>query len=201
MTLAVCKSSPRSVWRAAIVVGSVVGLTLVALAAEYPRTLTATASVKGAAGAIETTVTIHLEHLMTDADYEKVASGLKYGGYPKFLEALRRVPVVGSVEVGRQKADLKYARVRTTDKGELLVVGADRPIYFLGAGRPESKPKAGYETAFLQIEIDAKGNGEGTMAAAARVKPGDGGSVVIDDYADEPIRLLLRGGKTASGQP
>ena len=90
--------------------------------------------------------------------------------------------------------------MRTTDKGELLVVGADRPVYFLGGGGPDAKPKAGYETAFLQIEIDAKGNGQGTMAAAARVKRGEGDSVVIDDYAAEPIQLVLRGGRTAPGQ-
>ena len=156
---------------------------------------------QGAAAAADTTVTIHVTRLMAEADFESVAKGLKFGGYPKFLDALKQLPVVGHVEVGRQKADLKYARVRTTDKGELLIVGADRPLYFLGAGRPDAKPKAGYETAFLEIEIDAQGNGTGTMAAAARVKPGEGGSVVIDDYAEDPIRLTIRAEKPASARP
>jgi hypothetical protein len=172
---------------------------MMGLAATYPRTITATAAIKGGT-AVETTVTIHVERLMAEEDYKRVADALRYGGYPKFLDALRSLPVIGHLEAGRQKADLKYARVRTTDKGEMLVVGADRPVYFLGAGQPEAKPKAGYETAFLQLEIDANGVGEGTMAAAARVKPGGGGSVVIDDYAAEPIRLSLKP-KAAAAKP
>ena len=196
MTHHVCKPSSRPAWRAAIVMGSMAAAAVAGLAATYPRTLTATGKVAGAAGAVETTVTIHLDRLMADADFESVAGGLKYGGYPKFLDALKQLPVVGHLQVGRQKADVKYARVRKTDKGELLVVGTDRPMYFLGAGRPEAKQKAGYETAFLEIEIDEKGNGEGTMAAAARVKPGEGGSVIIDDYAEDPIRLTVRPGKS-----
>jgi hypothetical protein len=171
-----------------------VGLVGVAVGAQtgtYPRTLTATGKLEGAGGAVETTVTIHVERLMSDSDYESVANGLRYGGYPKFLDALRQLPVVGRLEVGQQKADLKYARVTTTEKGERLVVGADRPIYFLGAGRPGAKPKEGYETAFVQLEIDRQGQGSGTIAAAARVKPGGGGAVVVDDYADSPIRITL----------
>ena len=41
----------------------------------------------------------------------------------------------------------------------------------------------------LQITIDEVGMGSGTMAAAAKVKPDGQGGVVLEDYADEPIKL------------
>ncbi len=66
----------------------------------------------------------------------------------------------------------------------------DRPIFFVGGGRAEPRPRAGYEVAVIQMEVDNVGLGSGTMAAAARVKPGDETGVQIDDYADEPIKLV-----------
>ena len=40
------------------------------------------------------------------------------------------------------------------------------------------------------MEVDDVGLGTGTMAAAARVKPGGDAGVQIDDYAEEPIKLI-----------
>ena len=50
-------------------------------------------------------------------------------------------------------------------------------------------PRAGFEVAVLQLQVDATGRGKGTMAGAARVRPDGEGGVVLDDYADEPIAL------------
>ena len=41
----------------------------------------------------------------------------------------------------------------------------------------------------LQLQVDDRGAGAGTMAAAARVKPGGDAGVQIDDFADAPIAL------------
>ena len=41
----------------------------------------------------------------------------------------------------------------------------------------------------VQITIDEVGMGSGTMAAAAKVKPDGQGGVILEDYADEPIKL------------
>ena len=41
------------------------------------------------------------------------------------------------------------------------------------------------------MEVDDVGLGSGSMAAAARIKPGpDGVGVQVDDYAEEPIKLV-----------
>jgi hypothetical protein len=43
----------------------------------------------------------------------------------------------------------------------------------------------------VQLAVDEFGLGTGTMAAAARVKPDGAGGVVMEDYAEEPIRLTF----------
>jgi hypothetical protein len=66
----------------------------------------------------------------------------------------------------------------------------DAPIYFLGGGRPDAKPRDGYELAVLQLKMDSSGVGEGSMAAAARVKRGGETGVQVDQYADQPVKLI-----------
>ncbi len=66
---------------------------------------------------------------------------------------------------------------------------------FIGAARTDAKPRAGYEVAVAQFALDSSGHGSGTMAAAARVKPGGETGVRIDDYAEAPVKL------TAAARP
>jgi hypothetical protein len=40
------------------------------------------------------------------------------------------------------------------------------------------------------LNVDTSGLGEGTMAAAAQVKPGEQADVDIDAYSGDPIKLL-----------
>jgi hypothetical protein len=129
---------------------------------------------------------------MNDFAFKSVADALKYGGYPNFLPALRKLPPIGYVELGKTRTDIKYARMSADSH---LVIGTDRPIFFVGGGATDAKRKAGYEVGIIDLEFDTQGNGHGTMAAAARVKPGPDGGVVIDDYADAPIKVSVKPAK------
>jgi hypothetical protein len=42
----------------------------------------------------------------------------------------------------------------------------------------------------ILLEVDQVGLGNGTMAAAARVRPGGPTGVQIDDYAETPVKLV-----------
>ncbi len=163
-------------------------LPLAIQAQSYPMTLSASAEMKMAKSAVTATFTIHLEALMNDYSFKTVADALKYGGYPNFLPALRKLPPIGFVELGNARTEIKYARMSPDSH---LVIGTDRPIFFVGGGAPDYKRKAGYEVGIIDLEFDPQGNGHGTMAAAARVKPGPDGGVVIDDYAEAPIKVSV----------
>ena len=131
-----------------------------------------------------------IDSYSSDADRDAVALALKQGGYPAFLEALRKAPVVGTVSIAGETFSIRWARQQPLANGRTITLVTDKPVYFVGGGSTTAKPREGYEVAVLQFRLDDSGIGySGTMAAAARVKPGGDTGVQIDDYAEKPIQL------------
>ena len=155
-----------------------------------PETITANAHVAGPNGAAATRITMQIDRYTPDADREAVTQALKQGGYPAFLTALRKAPVVGTITVAGQTFNIRWAREQPVSNGRTIVLVTDKPVFFVGGGSTTAKPREGYEVALLQFRLDGSGLGfEGTMAAAARVKPAAPRGCQIDDYADKPIQL------------
>ncbi len=75
-----------------------------------------------------------------------------------------------------------------TGNGRLLTIVTDQALLFVGAGVPGAKSQAGYDFAVIDIEVDAKGSGSGTIAPAAKLKM-NGNAFVVEDYAVEVVRL------------
>lgn len=156
-----------------------------------PEIFSATAETKNATGAMSGTLEIRLRRYTPDFDRKTVEAALREGGYPKFLTTLRNAPEVGQlVLAGGEPLAIRYAREKVEGGGRSIIVVTDRPVFFVSGARPGgTKPRAGYEIGVVQIQLDATGQGHGTMAAAARVKPDGDGGVLLDDYAEEPIAL------------
>jgi hypothetical protein len=156
-----------------------------------PETFSANLHATGASAATAAaTIQISISRYTPDADRTAVENALKTGGYPAFVTALRKAPIVGTVSAGDQKWTIRWARERPTGKGRSIVVVTDQPVFFVGGGRVDAKPRAGYEIALIQLQVDEVGLGNGSMAAAARVRPGGESGVQIDDYAETPIKLV-----------
>ena len=135
-------------------------------------------------------ITIQVDAYTKDADRKVMEEALRAGGYPGFLTALRKAPIVGSVMAGDQKFTVRWAKQVPDGTGRIISIVTDQPIFFVGGGKVGAKPREGFELAVLQLKMDDAGTGEGTMAAAARVKPGGETGVRIDQYADQPIKLV-----------
>ena len=157
-----------------------------------PETFTANLNVHGATGgAGAATIEIDIRRYTPEADRKAVEDALKTGGYAAFLTALRKAPQVGAVSFADRKWPIRWARERPTGEfTRTIVVVTDQPIFFVGGGRVDAKPREGYEVALIQMDVDNAGLGKGSKAAAARVKPGGETGVQIDDYADKPIKLV-----------
>jgi len=152
-----------------------------------PEVYTATLQVKGQATA-STTMRIEVLRYTADRDREAVEKGLKFGGYPGFLAALRQARKAGTVSANGKAWMIRWASAKPTPGGRRIVLVTDQPMYFLGGGATDAKPRAGYEVGVIQMEVDAAGSGTGSVAAAARVKAGEDG-VVVDDYGDSRIEI------------
>lgn len=164
-----------------------------------PETFTVTATVLpksgNAAGAITVPIAIQIDAYTPPSARTKMLDGLKYGGYPGFLLALRETPTAGSLEVAGERFAIRWAREEPAETGRRVTLVTDAPIHFVGGARKGAKSTAGYEVAVLLLNVDAAGRGDGTMAAAARVKPKDVTGVQVDDYAETPIKLTVGGRK------
>jgi hypothetical protein len=159
-------------------------------AAGAPETFTAQAqAAKPGTGAVAGTIQVHIARYTPDSDRTAVESALKTGGFASFLTALRKGPDVGYVQVGDTKTAIRYARQTPAAKGRTIVVVTEKPLFFLGGAAPDAKPRAGFEVGLVELNVDDIGLGTGTMAAAARVRPGGEAGVQIDDYAETPIKL------------
>lgn len=163
-----------------------------------PETFQITASVLPAAnagGAIIVPITVQIDRYTPEYARTKMTDGLKYGGYPGFLLALRETAAAGSLQVAGQSFAIRWAREEKAENGRRITLVTDQPVHFIGGGRRGAKPTAGYEVAVVLLNVDAAGRGDGTMAAAARVKPKDVTGVQVDDYAEKPITLTVGGGR------
>ena len=161
-----------------------------AQAANQPEVLTGTAQAKNASGAVSGTLEVRLRRVTPEFDKKAVETALKEGGYPRFLTALRNAPEVGQlVLAGGAPIPIRYARERVDAKGRHLIIVTDKPAYFIGGGRAESASRKGFEVSFVEIQLDPKGAGTGSMAGAARVRPDGDGGVLLDDYAEVLITL------------
>jgi hypothetical protein len=158
--------------------------------ATTPEVFSATAQAKTASSAVSGTLELRVSRYTPDFDRKVVEEALRLGGYPGFVKALRNAPEVGRLALaGGQSYVIRYARETADGAGRTIVVVTDRPVLFLGSGRADPKPRAGFEVAVVRIQVDAAGRGQGTMAAAARVRPDGNGGVLLDDYAEEPIAV------------
>lgn len=177
-----------------VAVLAAVSVVMVGVAAgvpQYPRDIAATAEYKTEGMSATAKVVIHVDQLMRESNHERLLTALRQGGYPSFLPLFRRLPVLGYVELNQRKADLRYARSQPTENGERLILLTDGPLFFLAGGAPDAPSRGGYALSIVDVQLDANGAGSGTMAAAARIKPDAEGNVVVDDYAENPITLIV----------
>ena len=150
----------------------------------------ATAAVKTAAGgSASAPVTITVDRKMSQKEADSLAAAFKTGGAAALRKALGGTPPTGSVRLGQGNATpTRFTLERATAGGRLLTILTDQPVFFVGAGAPGAKPQAGYDFAVIDIEVDAKGSGSGTLAPAAKIRMNQG-AFVVDDYGAELVRL------------
>jgi len=154
------------------------------------ETFTATAAVKAAGGgSASAPVTITIDRKMSQREADTLTAAFKSGGAAALRKALAGVAPTGSVRIGGGSVTpTRVTLERPTGTGRLLTILTDQPLAFVGAGVPGAKAKEGYDFAVIDIEVDAKGSGSGTLAPAAKIKMNQN-AFVVEDYGAEVVRL------------
>jgi hypothetical protein len=141
-------------------------------------------------GGVAASMTVQIDAYTPDDRHQTIVNALKAGDNAAFLDVLRKSPVVGSLRMGDRSVPIRWARSQAQQNGNRRVaVMTESPVFFFGAGAVDAKPTAGYDVGVLEFTIDSVGMGKGTMAAAAKVKPGGPTGIQIDDYSGKRIEL------------
>jgi hypothetical protein len=166
-------------------------LLVAALAAQSrPETYTATASVKTAGGAsVSAPVTIDVTSWTSEADRQRLAGLLKSGGDAAVQKQLASMKTLGTVTLGNTPFDAKYAYAMTSAEGRIITLVTSTPMYFIGAGAPDAKPRGGHDFGVVTIEVNDAGSGRGTLTPAASLKMSDADALVVQDYSAELVTL------------
>ena len=155
-----------------------------------PESFTANAQFQGGSGSAATTIKVHIDRYTPDAEREAVLQALTTGGYQGFVAALRKAPAVGKVSIGEESYDVRWARAQPSKSGRSIVLVTDKPIHYIGGGRPDAKPREGFDVAVVSFEVNNVGMGTGgQIALAARVKRDETGGVAVADYADKLTKI------------
>ena len=136
-------------------------------------------------------VDIVLERLTTDEERAGLIAAFVEGGQDALLKALQKVrPRVGFIRTPNSLGyDLQYAyRFANSDGTSRVVIGTDRPINFWEA---RNQPRTiDYPFTIIEMRLDAKGEGEGRMAAGTKIsKSKDGKTIELENYGISPVAL------------
>ena len=124
----------------------------------------------------------------SEGDKERIFSALREKGPQAMVDAMQRTPRVGSIRTAQSVGyDLRLAlQEEGKDGGRRVILTTDRPINFYEAtNRPFTIE---YPFTVIDMQIPAKGKGEGTLSLAARIIPA-GKNIVIENYDTQPVRL------------
>ena len=136
-------------------------------------------------------VDIVIERLTCDEERAGLIAAFVEGGQDALLKALQKVrPRVGFIRTPNSLGyDLQYAyRFVNSDGTSRVIIGTDRPINFWEASR---QPRTiDYPFTIIEMRLDAKGEGEGRMAAGTKIsKSRDGKTVELENYGISPVAL------------
>ena len=106
-----------------------------------PETFVMKAEPRSGTGVASAPLTIQVDRYTQDADRKAMQEALRVGGYPGFLTALRKAPVVGHVQAGDRKIPVRWARQVPDGQGRTISIVTDAPIFFVGGGNPDAKPQ------------------------------------------------------------
>ena len=160
-------------------------------AVKYPLVVTLEAQVKSGVTTVNSLVTVRVERAMLSSWRTQVTDALKHGGYSNFVNKLRPLSSIGTIETQSAKVEIRYQREEAVGTGTKLVLIADRPLFFLG---DPAKSKAGYDLTVVELQLDGKGGVTGQMSGAARVRPSPDGTVLLDTYLEGLVQLKGKGG-------
>jgi hypothetical protein len=169
-------------------------LVLPAVSAQAPTEKFTGFAINLNSGPSTATVDFTVERWSTDADRQALLGVLKEEkdinrANEMMLKALVKMPKVGHIRTPQTLAwDVHYAHQTPLEGGgRRIVLATDRPIGFREARN--SARTMDYPFTLVEIRLDANDKGEGKILAGARLEIDKNNTLVIENYAQQPVRF------------
>jgi hypothetical protein len=139
---------------------------------------------------VATQVDVRITRWSTAGETERLLTTLKEKGPDALLEAVRDAKSVGTIRTpGSLAYDLRYAQQELQGDGlRRIVLITDRPMsIWETVNRPRSFD---YPFTFLELRLNARGEGEGKLNLATRIEISRNGRMLeLENYDNQPIAL------------
>lgn len=134
-------------------------------------------------------IDITVERWSTSEERAALVAAFQEGGQDALLEALKKMPKVGVINVPQTPAyDLRYAyKFPAENGGSTLVIATDRRI--LPGEVWDQTRSTDYPFELIEMHLDARGQGEGTLSWATRLAVGKDGNLELEVFGDSPVML------------
>ena len=136
-------------------------------------------------------IDITIERLTAPEERDALIASFVESGQDALLKALQKVkPRVGYIRSPNSLGyDLQYAwRIVNSDGTSRVIIATDRPVSFFEASRQTRSMD--YPFTIIEMRLDAKGEGEGRMAAGTKIsKSKDGKTIELENYGISPVAL------------
>ena len=133
---------------------------------------------------------IVVERWSTDAENERVVTGLKELGTKGMLQALLKLPQVGSfASTGWTGYPVRYAWKTTGQDGiERITLATDRFVSFWEAS--DQARSLEYPITFIQLRLKPGGQGDGQVSVAAQIGYDQATkSIILENFDFGPVLL------------
>jgi hypothetical protein len=136
-------------------------------------------------------IDITIERLTAPEEREALIASFVEGGQDALLKALQKVkPRVGFIRSPNSLGyDLQYAwRFVNSDGTSRVIIATDKPVSFFEASRQTRSMD--YPFTIIEMRLDAKGEGEGRLAAGTKIsRSKDGKTIELENYGISPVAL------------
>jgi hypothetical protein len=106
-------------------------------------------------------------------------------------KALESLPEVGFVNLGKRRHSIRYTRQFPKDDGRTIMVGTYRILTASEVRGTNIGHSEDYTVGFAQLELNAKGKGEGTLTPAAQISyDAEKNKLSVEMLEVQPYRLL-----------
>jgi hypothetical protein len=140
----------------------------------------------GAVGALP--IIIRIRRWTGEDEHVRLMRILEQKGTEELVRELQRAKSAGSIGTPQELPyDLRYAHQEPlAEGGRKIILMTDRPM--TAVERLSASVTRDYPITWIEMKLDAKGNGEGTISLAARLRL-IGEFLGIEDYANLPAKL------------